>query len=199
MKVSLLQFLLAIMVALNDAFPNGNTMEEIDNAASEMRVQCQNVDWRMLTPSEQSFAAWNMENSFNTVFNSDDDNKKKLQNVQLNLGLSKQMDSMIDVLIGLVWDDKHGYFTGSLVAGNADISSENLRPGEKDDMIMIALWEDEFEKLLHQGPYSALSRAKDCRIESKILATIGRSILSGAGSRRLQYRCRLCSYKDDDA
>lgn len=176
MKVSLLQVLLSAMVAIRSASANSSTIEEIDNAVSVMRVQCQNVDWSILTPSEQFFAASNLENSFNAVFNQNEDNKKELQNVQLDLSLSKEMDSLIDVLIGLAWADNHGYFTGSVVDGNVHINSEasDLRNEKNDAKVMLALWEGEFEKLLHEGPYSALSRAKDCRIEMKVIATIGR-------------------------
>ncbi|KAL7559598.1 hypothetical protein ACA910_007002 [Epithemia clementina (nom. ined.)] len=137
-----------------------------DDAISAMRVKCQNVDWSVLTPTEQKFAASKLEKSFNTVFKNVD-GLKQLKDVELASDLTV-MKSMVDLLVGFWWEGRYGYFTGSYVSDEAIADATGLRSNKQDRMI-VALWESAFENFLHRGPYSALSRAGDCQIEMKVV------------------------------
>ncbi|KAL7560259.1 hypothetical protein ACA910_015476 [Epithemia clementina (nom. ined.)] len=140
-----------------------------DDAISAMRVKCQNVDWSVLTPTEQKFAASKLEKSFNTVFKNVEGGTTELKDVDLATDLT-QMTSLVDLLVGFWWEGRYGYFTGSHVSDKAVADTTALRStSNKTDMMIIALWESAFEKLLHRGPYSALSRAGDCQIEMKVV------------------------------
>ena len=135
-----------------------------------VRVQCQNVDWGVLTTSEQQFAASEMQNSFNNVHSVDKD-MMRLQDMKSVPEVGK-VNSLIDVLIGFAWPSKYGYFTGSFSAdvdAKLDVPAATLRRTNTKDVMAFYLWETEFEKLLHRGPYSALSHAADCRIEMKVV------------------------------
>ena len=146
--------------------------EKLSVEATAVRVECQNVDWDVLTSSEERFAASELENAFNNVHASDE-NKKLIQNMASTPEVEK-VSSLIDSLTGIVWQSKYGYFSGSFYASSQDGHAEGqaaamLRRTNQNDVTALDLWENEFEKLLHRGPYSALSRASDCHIEMKVM------------------------------
>ena len=137
-----------------------------ESTVSGIRVQCQNIDWRFFTLTEQLFAASNLEKSFNAVLENSGESKKELTQVACASEPAK-MASLIDFMLGFYC----GYFLGDLVVMedyHRDDSSISLLRG-KNDRMMVALWESEFSKLVHNGPYSSLSRATDCQIQMDVV------------------------------
>ena len=148
-----------------------DTTNKNESTVAGIRVQCQNIDWSFLTLTEQLFAASNLEKSFNAVFENYGETKKELTQVTYASEPAK-MASLIDSMLGFLWEGRFGYFLGSLDVmedSHRDDASVSLLRG-KNDRMMVALWESKFAKILHNGPYSSLSRASDCQIQMDVVA-----------------------------
>jgi hypothetical protein len=135
-----------------------------------MRVQCQNVDWAALTTAEQHFAAAKLMRAFNAAH----DGKKTLQQDIQWESNAAQIASLMDYMLGFSssYKSRLGYFRGSLLLTNdgENAGIKNLRQSGSDAAVMdLDLWESKFEAFLAEGPYSALSHARQCQIEIDVV------------------------------
>ena len=154
-----------------------------DNAASAgIDIECQNIDWIKLTPTEKSFVGLNLERAFNKI-----ENVVQLTDVEWDESpapSSTQEVSLLDYMSSLLWtggesghfharveNDEGGrrLFCRFCIDDDSRLLSEedeatNLR-GVTNNYDFIYEWETQLEYHLHEGPYSSLSDAHDCKIK----------------------------------
>ena len=152
-------FFVVAMATFSVAVANIGTQEEgkKDDGLSGIRVQCQNVEWSILTPTEQRYAATQLEDSFHKIHSQAHGIPKELSHVTYASDPS-QMGPLVNLLVGFWWEGNYGYFTGHVAFKQETMTST------EDDATDLALWERELEILLSKGPYSSLARADNCHI-----------------------------------